>query len=398
MPKVFISHTTADRDFVEREIVHLFERHGIDRWYCKENIQTASDWEEKIRAGLEACDWFLVVVSARSLASKWVRAEVRWAIDERPDRIVPVLMEDCNWRDFHLMMRGVQHADFRDADRREDSRRRLLEVWFGRPAAGGNPFVWRGAITEAAAFFDRERPLRTLRDFLHKRQNCQIVGPRCIGKTFLLRQIERVAAVWEAATTVASLNLQAAYCFTLAGWLRHVALQFGWPTPPADLAEFAESVEDMLAKGRHPVLCLDEFKELTYHPAEFPRDFFVTLRACGQQGLSIITASERPLSELTDPADSVSPFYNTFPLIRLGPFSATDAAAFVSVSRPKVPPFASDEQALILGFANGHPLALQVACFHMLEAKKNGDSAATALRMAEDEMKALLPTWSPNTP
>src|SRR5262249_48823422 len=156
-----------DRDFVEREIVTLFERHGIDRWYSREDIQTASDWEGKIRGGLEACDWFLVVMSPRALASRWVRAEVRWAMDERPDRIVPVLLEDCNWHDFHLMMRGVQHADFRNLDHREDARKRLLGVWLGKPAGDCNPFVWRAAITEAAAFFDREREQRTLRDFLH---------------------------------------------------------------------------------------------------------------------------------------------------------------------------------------------------------------------------------------
>src|SRR5262249_19739570 len=183
-------------------------------------------------------------------------------------------------------------------------------------------------------------------DFLHKRQNCQIVGPRRIGKTSLLRQVERVTGCWEPAAVVAWLDLQAPYCFTLSGWLRRVGRQFGWPTPPAGLTAFAEGVEEMLDQGRRPVLCLDEFEELTHHPAEFTRDFFLTLRACGQQGLSILTASARPLSELTDPTDSVSPFYNTFPLIRLGSFSATDAAAFVSISRPIVPPFTSEEQAL----------------------------------------------------
>ena len=55
MPRVFVSHSSADRDFVEREVVALLDRHGIGRWYCREDIRTASDWEEKIRAGFEGC-------------------------------------------------------------------------------------------------------------------------------------------------------------------------------------------------------------------------------------------------------------------------------------------------------------------------------------------------------
>src|SRR5262245_3314838 len=120
MPRVFISHSTADRAFVEHEIVQVLDRHGIDRWYCQDDIQSAADWEEKIRRGLELCDWFLVVMSPRSLASRWVRAEVHWALDERPDRIVPVLFEECAWQDLHLLLRCVQHVDFRQAEHRKE--------------------------------------------------------------------------------------------------------------------------------------------------------------------------------------------------------------------------------------------------------------------------------------
>jgi hypothetical protein len=257
-----------------------------------------------------------------------------------------------------------------------------------------NPFVWRAGIKEAAAFFDRAREQRTVRDFLHKRQNCQLVGPRRIGKTSLLLQIERAAAQWLPNTLVAYLDLQLPQCFTLAGWLKRAARQLGWKEPPADLAQFAEQVEDMIAAGRRPVLCLDEFAELSRRPDEFTRDFFSTLRACGQQGMSIVTASDRPLSELTDPSDrTVSPFYNTFPLVRLDPFTEADAQEFVALPRPGVPPFAPAELAQILAFARQHPLALQVACFRVLEAKSNADSPETAWAKAVEDMNALLPGW-----
>jgi hypothetical protein len=406
MPKVFISHATQDREFVEREIIRLLEGHGVETWYSKEDIRTADWWERTLLHGLQACDWFLVVMSPRSAQSEWVKDEVHWAVEERPGRVIPVLLEDCNVQDFHIRITRIQHVDFsRDLPQ---AQRKLLEALRGaRADAAGeagpahNPFTWRSGITDPAAFFNRVRELKMVRAFLHQRQNCQIVGPIRIGVTSLLRQIERLAGGWEEATAVAYLDLQAPQCQELSGWMQRVSRQFGWTTPPENLIEFAECVENELANGRRLVLCMDEVGHLLRRPAEFPRDFFTTLRACGHQGLSIITASRRPLSELGHPEagetslldTDVSPFYNTFPLIRLGPFSKQDAADFVSLPRPGVPPFSPEEQTLIVKFSREHPLALQVACFHALEAKEHGEAPREALRKAKEDMKALLPTW-----
>src|SRR5437588_7739497 len=99
-PKVFISHATADRDLVQRHILDLLRAHGIDTWYAEDDIHTAEEWEMSIRQGLASCEWFLVVMTPRSANSKWVQAEVNWAIDKRQGRLIPVLLEACdlnNW-------------------------------------------------------------------------------------------------------------------------------------------------------------------------------------------------------------------------------------------------------------------------------------------------------------
>ncbi len=113
MPKVFISHSHEDRAAVEREIVSLLRRNGIESWYSSDDIQTAADWERIIRDGLRECDWFLLVMSPNSARSDWVRTEVHWALEERPDRFVPVLLASCEPTDFHLKLRRIQHVDFR---------------------------------------------------------------------------------------------------------------------------------------------------------------------------------------------------------------------------------------------------------------------------------------------
>lgn len=254
-----------------------------------------------------------------------------------------------------------------------------------------NPFVWRDGITRTEDFFGRDREQRTLRDYLRMRQNCQIVGPRRIGKTSLLRQIERIAPEWNKAAVVAYVDLQDARCHTLTGWLKRISRQFAWLAIAQSMADFAECVEAMIANGVHPVLCLDEFEMIPARRAEFTGDVLIALRSCGQQGMSIITASKKPLNELTMRGDPTSPFYNIFPRLPLGSFSKEDASDFVTVYHSGVPQFTSEEKEAILDFAQGHPLALQVACFHALEAKEGGEKLTAAMQRAADDMKNHLP-------
>jgi hypothetical protein len=228
-----------------------------------------------------------------------------------------------------------------------------------------------------------------MRIYLQGRQNCQIVDPQRLGKTSLLRLVERDAAKWEESCSVAYLNLQDPRCFTLSGWLERTSRQFGWSPSAVSLEEFAERVDVMLSKGAHAVLCLDDFEELALRRNQFTRDFFSTLRACGQLGLSIITASQSPLSTFTNFDDMTSPFYNIFPVLTLEVFSNSDAEDFVTRHRSGVPPFTDEQKAAILAFAKGHPLALQVGCFHMLQANLSGESLAAALHKAADDM----PGW-----
>src|SRR5262249_42425871 len=128
MARVFISHATPDRSFVERAIIPLLEKHGIQTWYARTDIQGASEWERAILNGLRSCDQLLVVMSPRSARSKWVKREVDWAFaKERP--VVPVMLEDCDPDDFHFGLAAIQFVDFRGGT--QAGRQRLLDVFRG---------------------------------------------------------------------------------------------------------------------------------------------------------------------------------------------------------------------------------------------------------------------------
>ena len=95
MPQVFISHSSADRPFVEVELLPLLQLHGITPWYAAQDIDSASVWEAAIREGLHASEWFLIVVTPAAITSPWVQAELHWAFANRGGRIIPVLAKDC---------------------------------------------------------------------------------------------------------------------------------------------------------------------------------------------------------------------------------------------------------------------------------------------------------------
>ncbi len=131
MVQVFVSHSTKDREFVEREILRALSAGGLQAWYAKESIHTSEMWERAILRGLRDSDWFLVVLSQDSARSTWVKREVDWAFVNRASRIIPVLLNECDADDFHLGMAGIQHVDYRGDP--VSARARLLSM-FGQAA------------------------------------------------------------------------------------------------------------------------------------------------------------------------------------------------------------------------------------------------------------------------
>jgi cellulose biosynthesis protein BcsQ len=111
VPVAFISHAHADRKFVEKTIRPLLQEHGIQAWFSAD-IRPGDDWKEQVVKGLDQCDWFMVVMSPRSAESEWVRKEVAHAFKNKPGRIIPVMLESCDPRSFHINLLQLQFADF----------------------------------------------------------------------------------------------------------------------------------------------------------------------------------------------------------------------------------------------------------------------------------------------
>ena len=267
-----------------------------------------------------------------------------------------------------------------------------------------NPFTHRGRITDPAEMFNRERDWKDLRFDLTRGKSCQVVGSFGVGKSSLLYNLKAFAREWDKAFDVAYVDLREPLCHTVLGFVETVWSAWEDSSSPTSMKALAERIGDWHEHGRRPVLCLDNFEEFSGHRREFGVYFFFDLRDLTYQGLCFVTASEEMLGKHIWMHDPNLPFFHHFPSLRIGLFRDNEPEDFVNLHRPGVPPFTPKEKAAILKFAvadsivtkpNAHPLALQVACFHVLEAKANDEPLIDAMGAATDEMKTLLPIWEP---
>jgi hypothetical protein len=111
--RIFISHSTRDRDFVLSRLKPALDAKGCASWCSSSDLKAAANWEQQIRAALAASDWFVVVMSPDAQDSEWVQAETHWAVEHMPGRIVPILARSCRPIDLHLRLGTLQYVDFR---------------------------------------------------------------------------------------------------------------------------------------------------------------------------------------------------------------------------------------------------------------------------------------------
>lgn len=112
-PKAFISHSTKDREFVERFAADL-RKNGGDAWYSGWEIKAGESIRARIDEGLVECDIFIIVLSKASIGRPWVQAELDAAtvrkLDGKVQKIIPIKIDDCGelppilasllWEDF----------------------------------------------------------------------------------------------------------------------------------------------------------------------------------------------------------------------------------------------------------------------------------------------------------
>lgn len=106
MGDIFISYSHKDTENFVYEFAQRLMRYGYNLWWDTLSIRGGQRWEDEIRKGIEACTYFLPVISKESAKSEWVGKEIRLA--RKADRtIIPIILEGG---DLKAMPGGI-HAD-----------------------------------------------------------------------------------------------------------------------------------------------------------------------------------------------------------------------------------------------------------------------------------------------
>ncbi len=260
-----------------------------------------------------------------------------------------------------------------------------------------NPYYHRGPINNPQHFYGRTKEMRTAFNYLKNGQSVSIVGIRRIGKTSLLLQLvnpdvaqkygldlQKRLFVYLDCNELTSQNRAGVYRRLLQAVQERLAERgHSMELGPAEIDQvsFAEHIRSLKRQGWQVIFLLDEFEQLGNNE-HLDLGFFGVLRSqvVPPKGVVYVTASGRPLKEITykGRADT-SPFFNVFGLMHLGGLTKTDAHQLITEPAAQAgAPFISKTVDRLYTLSGGHPLAVQIACFHAFELKQEQAALAQA--------------------
>jgi hypothetical protein len=366
---------------LSKHLTVLSQQYQIASWHVGE-IKAGMEWQEETTNHLKTADVILLLISADFLASENpLSVNMRQALERHAHNeavVIPILLRPADvegtfisklqalpddgvpvtrWGDrdeaFCNIVGGIrkmlkplakrQKPDLHSANNSTSeqastpSNKRIVRdrVHDTIPPA----FHFNAPLTSPDELYGRKRESRTLLDRISKDAATSIVGPRRIGKTWLMQYIKLLISK-ELGTRflISYIDATSPRCDTIAGFVAFALEEMGIAGPLAraepDLAHMEQVVRHLRKSGSVPVLCIDEFEGLIHEEA-FDLCFFIKLRAIAQAGLVLVTASRHPLTEVVSSALKTSPFFNIFEKLTLEPFSLLEAQAFVDMKSKK---------------------------------------------------------------
>lgn len=261
--------------------------------------------------------------------------------------------------------------------------------------SSNNPFFHRGAIRQAEHFCGREAEIGQILGLLQNGQSVSLIGPRRIGKSSLLIHLTRpeVRAARQMAPPQAIFVHLDCQEFgesppdevyeALYDGLIDTAVAHNLAQRDSEEAGSYRAIDRLLHQmsrnGTAVVVLLDEFELLAANSQLTPY-FFARLRGLTTKyGLAYLTASQRPLFDITAEEEILSsPFFNIFVTLPLGLFSLEEAQAML-VQRLAGSSFSFSPHLMdyLLSLVGPHPFFLHVAGYHAYQALVQGKRLVT---------------------
>lgn len=137
--RIFISYSHFDLAFV-RWLREELTKRGYDVWFDSNSIQIGQIWRQEIVQGIEESDYFMVIISSRSIQSINVVKELSLA-ESFGKIILPIMIEDVPIpANMKYQLAGVQFIVL-DDNRSEENLDLLVEGLRNQAIASGRDFV-----------------------------------------------------------------------------------------------------------------------------------------------------------------------------------------------------------------------------------------------------------------
>ena len=240
-------------------------------------------------------------------------------------------------------------------------------------AWAANPFShWKtGVLDDPALFFDRETEMQDIFERINSPSNVALIGECAIGKSSLLKAIERTvkARIVKARTANEPpprrpiyLDLQRVQ--DEADFYYYLCDEIGISPPESFGYLMARQLQE-----HYLLLLIDEVEKMTGNGfTPHIRDQLRSLASGRDAPLRLILAARTPLDTLFDDTalNSTSPLANVCTEVRLGPWREPIARAFIETYLHPTPirfsPAAIDR---LLQESQGHPQKLMQGCYSL---------------------------------
>lgn len=113
--RIFVSYSTAERASPEKLIARLGDIVAgrgafVDFWFDKWKIRGGQWIQVKIEEGIHKCDLMILLLSRKSLESRWVetewRAKFQQEIENGGVKLLPVLLDEVDNKELPTLLRG----------------------------------------------------------------------------------------------------------------------------------------------------------------------------------------------------------------------------------------------------------------------------------------------------
>lgn len=264
-----------------------------------------------------------------------------------------------------------------------------------------NPFFHRGAIRRPQEFHGRQTEISQILGLLRNGQSVSLIGPRRIGKSSLLLHVARpgVRATLQLdppQTLFAVIDCQEfggsppeeiyeALLAELTESASYASIEVGDIERYGTYRSLDRVLNHVHRAGINVVILLDEFELLAANERLTPY-FFARLRGLTTKyGLAFLTASQRPLFDITADEEILSsPFFNIFVTLPLGLYSETEARTLLSARLEGTDISFSEELCNHLQHLVGpHPFFLHIAGYHAFQAASEGRSLRSKDEIAQ---------------